>query len=143
MATHAPRTRRRLDDLAPEERAKVEAARAAARTPEARAEEQAIRAAYADRPSVRELIERGEIDPDSISAGNVYYALLKTAAALKDAREARGLSLTDVSERSGIDRAALSRLENGQNLNPKIETIGRYAGALGLEVCISISEPVH
>jgi ribosome-binding protein aMBF1 (putative translation factor) len=141
MASHASRTRRRLEDLTPEERAKVEEARAAARNPEARAEEQAIRASYADRPSVRELVERGDLDPDTIGAGNVSYALLKTAAALKAAREARGLSLADVSERSGIDRAALSRLENGQNLNPKIETIGRYAGALGMEVVISISEP--
>ena len=32
-------------------------------------------------------------------------------------------------------------LENGQNLNPKLETIGRYAGALGLEVGITISDP--
>ena len=141
MATHAPLTRLRLEGLSPEARAKVDAALARARTPEARAEEESIRAAYADKPSVRALIERGDLDAESITAGNVRYALRRAVAALKRAREARGLSLSDVAQRSGIDRAALSRLEHEHNLNPKLETLGRYAGALGLEVAITIADP--
>ncbi|MEW4568882.1 helix-turn-helix transcriptional regulator [Tautonia sp. JC769] len=143
MATRASRRQPRLEDLSPESRAKVEAARARARTPEARAEEQAIRQSYVDRPSVRELVDRGDLDPEAITAGNVRYALRLAVAALKSAREAKGLSLADVAQRSGIDRAALSRLENEHNVNPKLETLGRYAGALGLELTIAIDDPAR
>ncbi|WP_169979116.1 helix-turn-helix domain-containing protein [Tautonia rosea] len=62
---------------------------------------------------------------------------------MKSARQARGLSLADVAQRSGIDRAALSRLENEHNVNPKLETLGRYAGALDLEVTITIDDPAR
>ena len=37
----------------------------------------------------------------------------------------------DVAERSGIDKAALSRLENGVHDNPTVETLMRYATAIG------------
>ena len=50
---------------------------------------------------------------------------------LKKNREASGLSLADVAERSGIDKAALSRLENGVHDNPTVETLMRYATAIG------------
>lgn len=141
MVTHTTRHRARLEDLPPEKRAKAEAALARARTPEAKAEEQAIRATYADRPSVQKMVERGDLDPESVTAGNVRYALLRAVAALRTAREARGMSLADVSQRSGLDRAALSRLENEHNINPKLETLGRYAGALGLEISVTINDP--
>ncbi len=42
---------------------------------------------------------------------------------------------------TGIDQAALSRLENGKNLNPTIETISRIAHALGKVVALSIQDP--
>ena len=54
--------------------------------------------------------------------------------ALKAERERQGLSLSDVSERSGLDPAAISRLENGKQANPTIDTILRYADALGKEL---------
>jgi hypothetical protein len=37
---------------------------------------------------------------------------------LKAAREAKGLSLADVTELTGMDRSALSKLETGQRANP-------------------------
>src|SRR5260370_12082217 len=52
-------------------------------------------------------------------------------AELRKARSAAGLSLTQVADRSGIDKAALSRLERGLQPNPTIETLCRYAAALG------------
>ncbi len=51
--------------------------------------------------------------------------------ALRKAREAAGLSLADVAERTGIDKAALSRIETGQHPNPTVSTLCRYAHALG------------
>ncbi|MBL8792585.1 MAG: helix-turn-helix transcriptional regulator [Planctomycetia bacterium] len=50
---------------------------------------------------------------------------------LKKAREAAGLSLAEVQERSGMDKATLSRLENGHTENPTLETLLRYAKAVG------------
>jgi transcriptional regulator with XRE-family HTH domain len=52
-----------------------------------------------------------------------------------------GSSLTDMSERSGLTRPAISRLENGWNLNPTLETLFRYAEALGVNLRLSVDEP--
>ena len=56
---------------------------------------------------------------------------------LKSAREAKGLSLADLTEITGMDRSALSKLETGQRANPTVETLVRYAEAVGkrLVVC--------
>ena len=58
---------------------------------------------------------------------------------LKHHREQQGLSLTDVAERSGMDRAAISRLENGVYVNPTVDTLYRYAQAVGAEIGFNIS----
>jgi len=53
---------------------------------------------------------------------------------LRQVREQMGVSLTDLSERTGLTRAAISRLENGWNLNPTLEALFRYAEALGVDL---------
>lgn len=58
--------------------------------------------------------------------------------ALKAKRQERGLSLTELQRRSGIDRARLSRLESDSTANPTIETLDRIAHALGVELRISV-----
>jgi transcriptional regulator with XRE-family HTH domain len=55
--------------------------------------------------------------------------LEKLCCELKAAREAKGLSLADVTELTGMDRSALSKLETGQRANPTVETLVRYAEA--------------
>jgi DNA-binding XRE family transcriptional regulator len=57
---------------------------------------------------------------------------------LKAAREERGLSLSDMTRLTGMDRSALSKLETGQRLNPTIETLVRYAEAVGKRLTISL-----
>jgi len=57
---------------------------------------------------------------------------------LTRARKKAGMSLAAVSELSGIDRAALSRLENGRQSNPTVSTLYRYAAALGKELVWSV-----
>jgi len=43
-----------------------------------------------------------------------------------------------VAKRSGMDRAAISRLENGVYLNPTLDTLYRYAEAIGAEIAFTV-----
>lgn len=130
-----------LDELTPDQRAKVEAVRTRFRTPAQRAEEEQIRAHFADRPTRDELIARGDIDPDRIMTGGAFFGLHDALARLKQERQARGLSLADMAGRSGIDPATLSRLEGGKNPNPTYETLSRFAEALGLRLTLGLVDP--
>ncbi len=62
-------------------------------------------------------------------------------AALRAERERQGLSLADIQERTGIDRAALSRLENNEDANPTLATLERYAEAIGRQMVVLLFEP--
>jgi DNA-binding XRE family transcriptional regulator len=59
---------------------------------------------------------------------------------LKAAREEQGLSLADLTERTGMDRSALSKLETGQRPNPTVETLVRYAEAVGKRLVVSLAD---
>ena len=59
---------------------------------------------------------------------------------LKAAREAKGLSLADLTELTGMDRSALSKLETGQRANPTVETLVRYAEAVGKRLMVSLMD---
>ena len=67
----------------------------------------------------------------------VNVAVREAMKALKRERQAQGLSLSDVEKRTGVGRAALSRLENETELNPTVVTLTRYAEALGKEVVVN------
>jgi predicted transcriptional regulator len=56
---------------------------------------------------------------------------------LKAQRQAQGLSLSDVQQRTGISRPALSRLENETEPNPTMVTLIRYAEALGKKLVVN------
>lgn len=59
---------------------------------------------------------------------------------LKTVREEKGLSLSDLRELTGMDRSAISKLENGQRANPTIDTLVRYAEAVGKRLEVSLTE---
>jgi len=61
-------------------------------------------------------------------------------ARLKEVREAKGLSLGDVQELTGIDRSALSKLERGERVNCTMDTLSRYAAALGKHVLFQLAD---
>jgi len=110
------RRRRRLGsaELTPEQQAAIEARRADRQTPQYQAElARDIEAYRQEYPPVG--------DPE----------LIETLAGLRRAREQQGLSLTDMAERTGIDRATISKLETGKLANPTIGTLRTYARALG------------
>lgn len=59
---------------------------------------------------------------------------------LKASREARGLSLADLTRLTGMDRSALSRLETGERANPTLTTLVRYAEAVGKRLVFSLAD---
>jgi hypothetical protein len=96
---------------------------------EDRARHRAIRETFKNKPSVEELIARGELTGAGMPLGT-YLSLRLLVKSLRRLRQEAKLSLAEVSRRSGMDKAMLSRLENGRVANPGIETIGRYLSAL-------------
>jgi DNA-binding XRE family transcriptional regulator len=82
--------------------------------------------------------------PDLIARHHERMASLDQLDALvmqlKTAREAKGLSLADLTELTGMDRSALSKLETGQRVNPTVETLVRYAEAVGKRLVVSLAE---
>jgi predicted transcriptional regulator len=106
--------------------------RANRKTAEERARERALREKLQkEKPSLEDLIRAGACDPDAVMTMGMYFDVQKALQALKQERERSGLSIGDVAERSGLDRAVVSRLENGKQDNPTIATLMRYAAAVG------------
>ena len=54
--------------------------------------------------------------------------------------QSQKMTLAKLSDLTGIDQAALSRLENGRNTNPTFETVFRIAFALQKVVLYSIQD---
>jgi DNA-binding phage protein len=103
--------------------------------------EDVIEERYRQRPSLRALYESGQIDREAYeqaerlrSAGPPARPSRTLIAALRAERERQGLSLGDVAERSGMDRAAIHKLEIGVSRNPTLATLNRYADALGVRL---------
>jgi DNA-binding XRE family transcriptional regulator len=91
---------------------------------------------------IREQVA-GEL-PDLIARHYQRTATLdqvqKLLGQLKSAREEKGLSLSDLTEITGMDRSALSKLETGQRPNPTVETLVRYAEAVGKRLVVSLAD---
>src|SRR4051794_36277245 len=91
-----------------------------------RAEE--VRRRVGQKPDPARLLTAEEL----ADAAPFYQVLRDYIRQLKEAREAAGLTLADVSGRSGLAVESLSRLETGALTNPTWKTLGLYAAALGL-----------
>ncbi len=124
------RYRRDYAKLTPEQQARVEALKARHATPEARAEDAAVREAIE-----REIRETGRIKVTGDPTAMVdLVAFRRFMMGLRKIREAQGMSIDDAAARSGIERSALAKLERGDTWNPTINTLGRYVRALGLRI---------
>ncbi|MBY0523120.1 MAG: helix-turn-helix transcriptional regulator [Gemmataceae bacterium] len=109
------------------------------RTPEQRAQHQAIRNAFRDwHPGPEELIASGAAAQLGLDV--VHAPAEELFRQLKASREAAGLTLADLSARCGIDQPALSRLENGHTQNPTLDTLWRYAAAVGKRLVLSTED---
>lgn len=101
-------------------------------TPEEGAKYTAIRRQVAD--ELPDLVARHH---DRMPALEQLHELLTQ---LKAAREAMGLSLSDMTQLTGMDRSALSKLETGQRGNPTVETLARYAEAVGKRLVMTLAD---
>jgi hypothetical protein len=59
-----------------------------------------------------------------------YQILQEAIVFLRKKRVEAHLSLDVIAEASGLDKAYLSRLENGKVINPTIDSLFRYASAI-------------
>jgi len=104
--------------------------RKSASAPEDKARLQAIRDYFQTaRPSLDALVASGEYTepvPHGVTLDTMHIAAL-----LKQARQEAHLSLADVAARCGLDRAAISRLENGLYENTTLATLHCLAAAYG------------
>ena len=91
---------------------------------------------------IRELV--AEELPDLRARAKARLRELREAtevfAALRKIREAQGLSLADVQRLTGIDRSALSKLERGERVNFTVDTMTRYAAAVGKHILFQLAD---
>jgi ribosome-binding protein aMBF1 (putative translation factor) len=116
------RNRKRWEAMTPDQRATVEAIRAKHRSSEHRSREEKARQA------VRSEFPPRHADDDLKSA----------LVELRHERERQGLRLTDMHERTRIDRGTISKLERGELANPTVGTLRTYPAALGKRLRLSI-----
>jgi transcriptional regulator with XRE-family HTH domain len=112
-----------IDQLTPEQRKRFEEGRA--RRPDVLAEIER------DAPEIEAMARK-------FAADDQRRAMRRQALLgfLRRTREKLGLSLGDVAKRGGFHPAALTRLETGE-VNPTLDTLQRYAEALGVQLVLS------
>jgi ribosome-binding protein aMBF1 (putative translation factor) len=105
------------------------------------ARDETIAEKYNSQPSPRALSRSGQIERQAVERAERVRASGPPArpfgdliAALRAERERQGLSLSDVAKRTGMERAAIHKLEIGLNSNPTHATLARYATALGTRI---------
>lgn len=109
------------------------------RTPEEIAKLKADRKRYQrDKPTPEQLL--AESGHESFVRLGDLLMLHYLMSELKKERERQNLSMAQLSEKTGIDQAALYRLETGKNTNPTLETMNRIAAALGKTIACSLQD---
>jgi DNA-binding XRE family transcriptional regulator len=100
----------------------------------------------ADERSIRDALERERQEQGTIATTDVptdpedAVATARFIGGLRQHREQAGLSLGDVADRSGLDKATLSRLENGWYPNPTLNTLARYARGIGKRLVLDLED---
>lgn len=65
--------------------------------------------------------------------------LVELGGRIRAARLAAEMSLVMLADASGVEKAALSRLESGKNPNPSLRTLSKIAAALGAELHVTFA----
>lgn len=72
-------------------------------------------------------------DPETAKAYQDLEPEYQLICAIIEAREEKNISQQELADATGIDRADISKIENG-NANPSLKTIKRVAEGLGKKV---------
>ena len=100
-----------------------------------RARHKAIREEFQHCPTQEELEATGDHEGPLLSGA--YFQVRILIHELKKARQAAGLTLAALAKDTGMDQATLSRLENGRRPNPTVDTLWRYARAVGRQLVLT------
>jgi ribosome-binding protein aMBF1 (putative translation factor) len=107
-------------------------------TAEDRERRRKVRELFKDKPTIDQLVASGELSGSTVPMG-LYLELQQLLHDLKEARASQRLSLAELAERTGMDKAVLSKLENGQHGIPTLPSLARYAQAVGLQLAFSLT----
>jgi len=95
---------------------------------------------------IREQVQEELLDIEQRARQKLAEAMQRgvpiqdTIALLKSERLKKALSLADMKERTGIERSTLSRLENDAEANPTVDTLTKYADAVGKKVLVVLAD---
>ena len=107
-------------------------------TAEDRERRRKVRELFKDKPTIDALVASGELSGNTMPMG-LYLEIQQLLHDLKKARAAAGLSLADLAQRTNMDKAVLSKLENGQHGIPTLPSLARYAQAVGMQLTFSLT----
>lgn len=99
---------------------------------------QAIRQSLAHQPGKKQLMEAGDIEePMPLQQ---FLELRSLLHQLKRARELSNLSLSELAEKSGLDRGSIWKLESGKQENPTIDSLVKLSRSLGYQLHFSLEK---
>ena len=89
----------------------------------------------------KDFLEEQLKDPEFQAEYNALEPEFTIIQAIIDARKSAGITQQELSRRTGIAQADISKLENG-NANPSIRTLQRLAAGMDMRVKIEF-QPLH
>ena len=89
----------------------------------------------AENASFRKFVEEQLQDPEFRAEYEALDTEFSNIQAMIDARKSSGLTQKQLSEKTGIAQADISKLESG-NGNPSVRTLQRLAAGMGMRVKI-------
>jgi len=90
----------------------------------------------------REFLDEQLQNPEFKEEWDALEPEFAIVQAIIDARKISGLTQKQLSERTGIAQADISRLENG-NANPSLSTLKRLASAMDMTLKIEFTPPIN
>lgn len=81
--------------------------------------------------SLDKLIEQWELDPAAVEREALGMIAESRAYELREARKQEHVTQGELAARMGISQARISEVENGEVGSLKVDTLRRYAEALG------------
>lgn len=86
---------------------------------------------------IRKEIPKSEASSRGYEEARLAYDL---SVRVKEAREAKGLSQSQLADRMGTQQSVIARLEGG-GITPTLPTLKRIADALGTKLTVDFEEP--